>query len=135
MTIFRRFTTRAYPAWGKQPATLPGRFGAESTAPATKPADDTNSEQYWRKRFAGVRTKIADTQKELDVLQRELNLAQREFYPDPNVALQQQHSREDINAKTEKIDLKKKQLADLEQQLSDLQDELRRAGGDADWGR
>jgi DNA repair exonuclease SbcCD ATPase subunit len=109
--------------------------GADSTAATAKPEDAAKGEQYWRKRFADLRTKIADTQKEIDVLQRELNLAQREYYPDPNVALQQQHSREDINAKTEKIDEKKKQLGDLQQQLSNLQDELRRAGGDPDWGR
>jgi hypothetical protein len=122
---------------GQQPGATPPVAGDSTAAPAaaTKPAEDKNGEQYWRKRFADLRTKIADTQKELDVLQRELNLAQREFYSDPNVALQQQHSRDDINTKTDKIDEKKKQLADLEQQLSDLTDELHRAGGDADWGR
>jgi hypothetical protein len=122
---------------GQQQGATPPVAGDSTAAPAAaaKPAEDKNSEQYWRKRFADLRTKIADTQKELDVLQRELNLAQREFYQDPNVALQQQHSRDEINTKTEKIDDKKKQLADLEQQLSDLTDELHRAGGDSDWGR
>jgi hypothetical protein len=33
--------------------------------------EDTNSEKYWRKRFAAQRRKIDDTQQELDVLQRE----------------------------------------------------------------
>jgi DNA repair exonuclease SbcCD ATPase subunit len=120
---------------GQASETTPATDATPAPGAATKPADDTKSEQYWRKRFADLRTKISDNQKEMDVLQRELNLAQREFYNDPNMALQQQHSRDEINTKTEKIDAKKKQLDDLNQQLSDMQDELRRAGGDPDWGR
>lgn len=111
--------------------------GAEEgkTGTATKSADQSKDEAYWRKRFSELRGKITTKQQELDVLQRELNLLQREFYTDPNQMLQQQHSREDVNKKTDEIAAKQKELDDLNQQLSDMQDELRRAGGDPAWGR
>jgi len=107
----------------------------EKPGAEAKPAEAKKDEKYWRKRFADLRTKIADTEKEIDVLQRELEVAQKQYYPDPNVALQQQYSREDINKKTKAIDDKKQELSGLNQQMSDLQDELRKAGGDPGWSR
>ena len=97
--------------------------------------EDTNSEKYWRKRFAAQRRKIDDTQQELDVLQREAEKADVQYYSDPQKALKEQYSREEINAKNDKIAAKKKELADLKQQLSDMEDELRRTGGDPGWAR
>lgn len=116
----------------------PDEKKADAASAADKnaePADNAKDEKYWRKRFADLRQKIASTQQEIDVLQRELNTAQTQYYPDPNEALQQQHSRDEINKKTEAIDKKKKELDALNQQLSDLEDELRRAGGDPGWAR
>lgn len=107
----------------------------EKAATDAKPAEAKKDEKYWRKRFSDLRQKIADTEKEIDVLQRELEVAQKQYYPDPNVALQQQYSREDINKKTKAIDDKKQELSSLNQQMSDLQDELRKAGGDPGWSR
>ena len=107
----------------------------EKAGPDAKPAEAKKDEKYWRKRFSDLRQKISDTEKEIDVLQRELEVAQKQYYPDPNVALQQQHSREDINNKTKAIDDKKQELSALNQQMSDLQDELRKAGGDPGWSR
>jgi chromosome segregation ATPase len=107
----------------------------EKAGTEPKPAEAKKDEKYWRKRFADLRQKIADTEKEIDVLQRELEVAQKQYYPDPNVALQQQYSREDINKKTKAIDDKKQELSGLNQQLSDLQDELRKSGGDPGWSR
>ncbi|HET9401232.1 MAG TPA: hypothetical protein VFO34_09795 [Candidatus Acidoferrales bacterium] len=110
----------------------------EKASPAggeTKPAADKKDEKYWRKRFTDLRQKIASTQSELDVLQRELNVAQKQYYPDPNAALQQQYSRDEINKKTDQIEAKKKELEDLNQQMTALEDELRRAGGDPGWAR
>ena len=105
------------------------------TSTDAKPAEAKKDEKYWRKRFSDLRQKIADTEKEIDVLQRELEVAQKQYYPDPNVALQQQYSREDINKKTKAIDDKKQELSALNQQMSDLQDELRKSGGDPGWSR
>lgn len=117
---------------GSSPTTPPAQNAATATKPATAP-EPAKGEEYWRKRFSDARQKLATAEKELDIMQRELNLAQTQFYSDPNKALQQQYSREDINDKTAKIDAKKQEVADLKQALVDLTDELRRAGGQPGW--
>lgn len=104
--------------------------GADSTL-----AEDKNDEKKWRKRFQNLRDKIAQSEKELDLLQRELDKAQVQYYPDPQKALMEQNGRKEINEKTAKIDGKKKQIDQLKQNLSDLEDELRKAGGDPGWAR
>jgi hypothetical protein len=104
---------------------------------ASKPTDakpePKKDETYWRKRFADARLKLDLAQKDLDVSQRELNLLQTQYYSDPNKALQQQLTRDEINAKTAKVDEKKQQVADLTQAIEDLKDELRHAGGEPGW--
>jgi chromosome segregation ATPase len=97
--------------------------------------NDPKSEASWRKRFQAVRDKIANSEKELDVLQRELNKDQVQYYNDPQKALMQQYDRKDINDRTAKVDAKKKEIDDLKKQLSDMEDELRKAGGDPGWAR
>jgi chromosome segregation ATPase len=97
--------------------------------------EDANSEGAWRKKFAAQRKKIADAQLELDVLQREIDKADVQYYSDPTKAMNEQYSRAEINAKTDKLDAKKKEIAALTQQLSDLEDDLRKAGGDPGWAR
>jgi len=112
--------------------------GQNSTAAA---GDDTgkkeapNSEAACRKKFAAQRKKIADAQLEYDVLSRELSKADLQYYSDPTKAMNEQYSRAEINAKTEKADAKKKEIAALTQQLSDMEDDLRKAGGDPGWAR
>jgi hypothetical protein len=96
-------------------------------------AEPKKDEAYWRKRFADARTKLAIAQKDLDVSQRELNLLQTQYYSDPNKALQQQLTRDDINTKTAKVDEKKQQVADLTQAIEDLKEEMRRSGGQPGW--
>jgi chromosome segregation ATPase len=111
---------------------------ATSTARAAndKAAEnDPRSEAYWHKRFQELRDKLANAQKELEVLQRELDKNQVQYYSDPQKALMQQHDRSDINEKTAKIDAKKKEIDSINQQISDLEDELRKAGGDPGWAR
>lgn len=97
------------------------------------PAEPAKGEEYWKKRFAEARQKLALAEKELDVMQRELNLNQMQYYSDPNKALQQQYSRDDINDKTAKIEDKKKEVAQLQQAIADLTEEMRRAGGLPGW--
>ena len=82
-----------------------------------------------------MRDKIAQSEKELDLLQRELEKAQVQYYPDPQKALMEQNSRKDINQTTSKIDAKKKEIEQLKQSFSDLEDDLRKAGGDPGWAR
>ncbi len=97
--------------------------------------NDPKSEKYWRKRFSKVREKLAQAEREVDVLQRELNKNEVQYYPDPQQALMQQYNRKDINEGQAKLDAKKKEIESLKQQLSDLEDELRKAGGDPGWAR
>lgn len=114
----------------------PNANNVKDTAPdtvAAKPAEPKKDEAYWRKRFADARQKLEIAQKDLDVSQRELNLLQTQYYADPNKALQQQLTRDDINEKTKRVDDKKQQVADLTQALEDLKDELRHAGGEPGW--
>ena len=133
------------PKPAEQPAPT-AATGAESAEVATtKPAgaksapgqkeEDPNSEQAWRKRFAEQRRKISDAETELDVLQREAAKADLQYYPDPQKAMQEQFTRDEINKKNAAIDAKKKDIADLKQQLSDMEDQLRASGGDIGWSR
>lgn len=107
--------------------------GAQGTGAAGDKKDDPAT--TWRKRFNDQRNKIASAEKELDVLQRELDKSQLQYYSDPQKAMQEQNSRQDINDKTAKIDAKKQEIANLKQQLSDMEDELRKSGGDPGWVR
>lgn len=102
-----------------------GQAGAQKEDPASA----------WKRKFAEQRAKIATAEKELDVLQREEQKAEVQYYPDPQKALQEQYTRQDINDKLAKIDAKKKEIADLKQQLDDLEDQLRKSGGDPGWAR
>jgi len=117
----------------KEVPTSAAATGNGETAAIEK--EDTNSEKYWRKRFAAQRRKIDDTQQELDVLQREADKADVQYYSDPQKALKEQYSREEINAKNDKIAAKRKELVDLKQKLSEMEDEQRRIGGDPGWAR
>jgi hypothetical protein len=93
------------------------------------------NEVYWRKEFAEIHYKIRMAQRELDVLQRELNVSLLIYDPNPQKALRENATRNDINAHRKAIEDKKKELAELREQLSDLEDELRHAGGDPGWSR
>ena len=118
---------------GDQAAATPATTDGAATTGAV--ADDPKSEVSWRKKFQAVRDKIANSEKELDVLQRELNKDQVQYYNDPQKALMQQYDRKDINDRTAKVDAKKKEIEDLKKQLSDMEEELRKAGGDPGWAR
>ena len=80
-----------------------------------KDSDDPKSEKYWHKRFADAHSKLAKAEQELDVLQRELNKNQVQYYPDPQKALMQQYTREDINEGAAKINVKKAEVEALRQ--------------------
>jgi hypothetical protein len=97
--------------------------------------EDPNSETAWRKRFADQRRKISDAEAELDVLQREASKADLQYYSDPQKAMNEQLTRDEINKKNEKIAAKKKEIESLKQQLSDMEDQLRAAGGEPGWAR
>jgi hypothetical protein len=98
-------------------------------------APNKNDEASWRKRFSETRGKLADAEKELDILQREAQKAQVQYYSDPAKAMKEQYSRKDVNDKDTKIAAKKQEIDQLKQQLSDMEDELRRSGGNIGWAR
>jgi hypothetical protein len=97
------------------------------------PVDEKKGEEYWRKAFSDARKKLADDSRELDVLQREYNLKQQQYYTDPNAAMREQFSRQDLNDTKTKIDDKTAAVAQDKQAISDLEDALRHAGGEPAW--
>jgi hypothetical protein len=109
---------------------------ADDKTTAATPGDKAppaNGEDYWRKIFADARKKLADDTHELDILQREYNLKQQQYYSDPNTAMREQFSRQDLTDTKTKIDEKTAALAQDKQAISDLEDALRQAGGEPGW--
>jgi hypothetical protein len=124
------------------PTVAPAKSAADAAAPVPAEQPDTaaaggpkNDEATWRKRFGAERDKVAQAEKELDILQREQEKSQVQYYADPQKALSEQYSRKDINDRDAKIAAKKEEIAKLKQDLSDMEDDLRKAGGDPGWAR
>jgi predicted RNase H-like nuclease (RuvC/YqgF family) len=107
-----------------------GQANTDATA-----APNKNNEAAWRKRFQEAREKLADAEKELDILQREQQKAQVQYYPDPQKAMSEQLTRKDITDYDTKIAAKKQEIDQLKQKLSDMEDDLRKSGGEMGWAR
>jgi chromosome segregation ATPase len=105
---------------------------AKNGAPAEP---DKNAEQQWRKRFREAYGKLAQLEKELDIMQREENKAQVQYYSDPQKAMEEQYTRKEINDKNTKIAAKKDEITQQKQHISDMEDDLRKSGGDPGWAR
>jgi hypothetical protein len=101
--------------------------GGKTTEPEESP------ETKWRRQFKEAYVNLYRAQKELDVLQREDNKAQVQYYSDPQKALAEQYTRNDINDKDAKIAAKKKEIDQLKQQISSMEEALRKSGGDPGW--
>ena len=140
--------SQSAPANPATPATSAAKQGANAQAgsdgtPSDAASSDKNAsggagkndEETWRKKFREARGKLADAEKELDILQREAQKAQVQYYTDPQKAMSEQYSRKDINEKDTKIAAKKQEVEQLKQHISDMEDELRRSGGDIGWAR
>jgi hypothetical protein len=125
------------PAKGTATAKPDGKAAAATSGAAAKPAakPPEKGESYWRQKFADARRTLADDGKELDILQREYNLKQQQYYSNPNVAMQQQYNRSDLNKSLQQINAKKQDVEKDKQAISNLQDELHKAGGDPGWAR
>lgn len=104
-----------------------------AAAQQTKPP--AKDEAYWKKKFSDARKVLNDDVKELDILQREYNLKQQQYYTNPNVAMRQQNSSQDLNDTRKKINEKAADVAKDKQNISNLEDELRKSGGDPGWAR
>ncbi|HYL10418.1 MAG TPA: hypothetical protein VEU31_06750 [Candidatus Acidoferrales bacterium] len=107
--------------------------GQPAGAGDRKPAQ--SDEARWRKRFGEAYHRLHQAEAELDVLQREWSKLQTQYYPDPQKALAEQNNRSEVNDHQQKIDSKKKEIAQLHQAIADLEDELRKSGGDPSWAR
>ena len=129
--------TASTPAIAGADGTPAGGGKAEETTKKenAEEKEDPNGEKAWRKRFAGQHQKIANVEKEIDILQRELQKAQLQYYTDPQKAMNEQNSRSEINDKTAKIEAKKKELDQLKRQLDDMETDLRKSGGDPGWAQ
>ena len=120
---------------GKMPAADKSKGPAKDDKTGASGGDKSaaQDEGYWRQTFADARKKLASDAHELDVLQRDYNLKQQQYYSDPNVAMRQQFSRQDLIDTKTQIDDKTAAVAADKQAISDLEDDLRKAGGDPGW--
>jgi hypothetical protein len=118
---------------GQQPPTPEDEAKAAAAKPAPAEKAELKDEAYWRGKFADANKKLTDDARELDVLQREYNLKQQQYYSDPNTALKQDYTRQDLTDTKTKIDEMTATVAADKQAISDLEDELHKAGGDPGW--
>lgn len=116
-------------------ATSPEKSSA--TAPAAVPGapEPPHDELYYHSHLSTLQGQLDTHKRELEVLQQKLGQNNVQYYADPNKALKQEYSRDDINKLTEDIDSKKQQIADDEKAIEDLRDQLRRENGDPGWLR
>ena len=111
--------------------------GTDASKTAAKPAgkSDADLEKEYRDKFAKLREDLDLESRKLDVEQRELNLAQMQVYQDPNVALKQGYSRDEINKRTDELEKQKATVEKAKQAVADLEDELRTKGLPPGWAR
>lgn len=120
---------------GGETAAAPNGAPAAASTPAAGGYPTGNDEKAWRALFARLQHKLDQDNAALSVSQRELGVLSTQYYSDPTKAMMQQLTRSDINAKTAKIDEKKKEIDADNQAISDAEDALRQAGGDSGWAR
>lgn len=113
-----------------------GGEGSEA-APAGggKSKSGVHDEKYYHEQMAELQSQKEMHQRELDVLEKKLSQAQMQYYPDPQKALQEQYTREDINKKTGEIEKKKKQIEADDKAIADLEQQCQREGCPAGWLR
>jgi len=109
--------------------------GSDSSGTPPAAVSGAHDKAYWHEKFSDARKKLADDKKDLDLLQREYNLKQTQYYSDPNEAMKQQYSSDDLKAAKDKIDQRTTDVAKDEQAIEDLEDQLRQSGGDPGWAR
>ena len=117
----------------KKEAAKPGADASKEAKPTEK--SDADLEKEYRDKFAKLREAQSLEERTLDVEQRELNLAQMQYYQDPNVALKQGYSRDDINKRTDEIEKQKAAVEKAKQAVADLEEELRTKGLPPGWAR
>jgi hypothetical protein len=100
---------------------------------AAKPGAE--AEKEYREKAAKLRDALATEEKKLDVLQRESNLANIQYYSDPNRAMNEQYSRNEVNTRQAEIDKQKATVEAARRAISNLEDELRKKNLPPGWAR
>jgi predicted HicB family RNase H-like nuclease len=111
-----------------------GKEGEKKTeGGAAKPTAEVEKE--YREKAAKLRDALATEEKKLDVLQREFNLASIQYSSDPNRAMNEQYSRNELNTRQAEIDKQKAMVEAARQAISNLEDELRKKNLPPGWAR
>lgn len=100
---------------------------------AAKPTAEVEKE--YREKAAKLRDALATEERKLDVLQREFNLAGVQHYSDPNRAMNEQFSRNELNTRQAEIDKQKATVEAARRAFSSLEDELRKKNLPPGWAR
>ena len=121
---------------GNAPAAESSTSSSTQPGQASATSSSSSDEASWRQKFADAHTKLQQDQSDLALMQRELQQLRVQYYPnDPQKALKQSVSSQDVNKKQQAIVQKQKQIQADQQALSDLEDQLRKSGGDPAWAR
>ncbi|MGO9640751.1 MAG: hypothetical protein ACLP1Y_05545, partial [Candidatus Acidiferrales bacterium] len=107
---------------------------SNGTGTATS-AGSSHDAAYWHDKFSTARAKLSSDKRDLDLLQREYNLKRTQYYSDPNQALKEQFSSDELKSMRDKIDQRTQDVAKDQRAIDDLEDQLRQAGGDPGWAR
>jgi hypothetical protein len=99
------------------------------------PSAASHGQKYFRTAYAKILAQKELHQRQLEVLQKKLSQQNVQFYPDPNKALKEEYSRDDIKKTQADISAKQQAIQQDDQAVSDLQEQLRRDGGDPGWLR
>jgi len=111
-----------------------GKEGEKKTeGEAAKPTAEVEKE--YREKAAKLRDALATEERRLDVLQRESNLAGIQYYSDPNRAMNEQYSRNELNTRQAEIDKQKATVEAARRAISSLEDELRKKNLPPGWAR
>jgi len=111
-----------------------GKEGEKKTeGEAAKPTAEVEKE--YREKAAKLRDALATEERRLDVLQRESNLAGIQYYSDPNRAMNEQYSRNELNTRQAEIDKQKATVEAARRAISNLEDELRKKNLPPGWAR
>ena len=111
-----------------------GKEGEKKTeGAAAKPTAE--AEKEYREKAAKLRDALATEEKKLDILLRESNLAIIQYYSDPNRAMNEQYSRNELNTRQAEIDKQKATVEAARRAISNLEDELRKKNLPPGWAR
>lgn len=99
---------------------------------------EAHGEKYFRSKADKIRSHLEFHQRQLSVLKQQLGLSRMQYYPDPQITLEQESSpafQTDVDKLRAKVTKAEEAVADDQRAMDDLQQELRRENGDPGWIR